>query len=282
MISSSLIFSDRMCGIITILLAVSGMDFSRCQPLCSHLIASDDQHGKCIRCVGLAHGWDAIFGISNCKYCENFTLKALHARPTVFDQESAFLPCRATLEASSLCEAAAWSSDAELEAMESEVFSLSIAWASLREFFGQVLSWLSCTQPGGTGSRFLQDGGYFVYRYLRISPAYTELVDILARATEKLNLDWQDEPCESQSSKLDERFLSGSGSCPARIKLPFYPDLLHEISKSWKQPFSSHLTIVAAADFTNLVGSVEHGYAAVPVIEDTLAAHLSPNSAPSW
>ncbi len=135
MISSSLIFSDRMCGIITILLAVSGMDFSRCQPLCSHLIASDEQHGKCIRCMGLAHGWDATLGISNCKYCENFTLKALHARPTVFDQESAFLPCRATLEASSLCEAAAWSSDAELEAMESEVFSLSIAWASLREFF---------------------------------------------------------------------------------------------------------------------------------------------------
>ncbi len=181
-----------------------------------------------------------------------------------------------------LCEAAAWSSDAELEAMESEVFSLSIACASLREFFGQVLSRLSCTQPGGTGSRFLQDGGYFVYRCLRISPAYTELVDILARATEKLNLDWQDEPCESQSSKLDERFLSGSGSCPARRKLPFYPDLLHEISKSWKQPFSSHLTIVAATDFTNLVGSVEHGYAAVPVIEDTLTAHLSPNSAPSW
>ncbi|KAF4114568.1 hypothetical protein G5714_004791 [Onychostoma macrolepis] len=103
-----------------------------------------------------------------------------------------------------------------------------------------------------------------------------------AHATEKLSLDWPGEPCESQSSKLDECFLSGSGSGPARRKLPFFPDLHHEISRSWKQPFSTYLTNAAAAHFTILIGSVEQGYAAVPVIEDTLAAHLSPTSAPSW
>ncbi len=102
------------------------MDFSRCQPPCSHLIASDDQHGKCVKCVGLTHARDAIFGISNCKYCENFTLKTLRARLAVFDRESAILPRRAAPEASSLREAEAWSSDAELEAMESEQFSLSL------------------------------------------------------------------------------------------------------------------------------------------------------------
>ncbi len=37
-----------------------------------------------------------------------------------------------------------------------------------------------------------------------------------------------------------------------------------------------------AADFTNLVGSVEQGYTAMPVVEDTLASHLSPSLAPSW
>ncbi len=113
------------------------------------------------------------------------------------------------------------------------------------------------------------------------SPAYTELVDVLACATEKLSLDWPDEHRESQSSKLDERFLSGSSSRPVRRKLHFFPDLHHEISRFWKQPFSSRLTNAAAADFTNLIGSVEQGYAAVPVVEDTLAAHLSPTSAPS-
>ncbi len=42
------------------------------------------------------------------------------------------------------------------------------------------------------------------------------------------------------------------------------------------------LTNAATADFTNLVGSVEQGNTTVPAVEDTLAAHLSPNSAPSW
>ncbi len=58
------------------------MDCGRCQPPCSRLIASEDQRGKCVRCVGLAHARNAILDISNCKYCENFTLKpcALYSR----------------------------------------------------------------------------------------------------------------------------------------------------------------------------------------------------------
>ncbi len=116
----------------------------------------------------------------------------------------------------------------------------------------------------------------------RPSAAYSELVDVLSRATEKLTLDWPDEPRESRASKLDERFLIGAHSKLERRKLPFFSDLHREISSSWKQPFSSRLTNAAAADFTNLVGSVEQGYTAMPVIEDTLASHLSPSLAPSW
>ncbi len=116
----------------------------------------------------------------------------------------------------------------------------------------------------------------------RPSAAYSELVDVLSRATEKLALDWPDEPRESRASKLDERFLIGAHSKLERRKLLFFSDLHREISSSWKQPFSSRLTNAAAADFTNLVGSVEQGYTAMPVIEDTLASHLSPSLAPSW
>ncbi len=114
------------------------------------------------------------------------------------------------------------------------------------------------------------------------SAAYSEDVDVLSRATAKLALDWPDEPRESQSSKLDERFLSGPNSKPERRKLPFFSDLHHEISRSWKQPFSSRLTNAAAADFTNLVSSVEQGYTAIPVVKDILASHLSPSLEPSW
>ncbi len=95
-------------------------------------------------------------------------------------------------------------------------------------------------------------------------------------------MDWPDEPRESQASKLDEQFLSGPNSRPERRKLPFFSDLHQEISRFWKQPFSSRLTNAAAADFTNLVGSVEQGYTTIHVVEDTLASHLSPSLAPSW
>ncbi len=113
----------------------------------------------------------------------------------------------------------------------------------------------------------------------RPSAAYSELVDVLSHATEKLALDWPDEP---RASKLVERFLSGAHFKPERRKLPFFSDLHREISGSWKQPFSSRFTNAAAADFTNLMGSVEQGYTAMPVVEDTLASHLSPSLAPSW
>ncbi len=116
----------------------------------------------------------------------------------------------------------------------------------------------------------------------RPSAVYSELVDVLSRATEKLALDWPDEPRESRASTLDEWFLIGAHSKPERRNLPFFSNLHRDISSSWKQPFSSRLTNTPAADFTNLVGSVEQGYTAMPVIEDTLASHLSPSLAPSW
>ncbi len=57
------------------------------------------------------------------------------------------------------------------------------------------------------------------------SAAYSELVDVLSCTTEKPSIDWLDEPRKSQSSKLDEQFLSGPNSWPGRRKLPIFSDL---------------------------------------------------------
>ncbi len=98
----------------------------------------------------------------------------------------------------------------------------------------------------------------------RPSPAYSELVDVLSRAAEKLSHGLDDEPRDSRSSKLDERFLSGVNSKMSGGSCCFFGYLHQEISRSSKQPFSSRLTNAAAADFTNLVVSVEQGYTAMP------------------
>ncbi len=202
---------------------------------------------------------------------------------------------------------ATWGSDVELEAMESEqtglAFSLSFSPEHVRanspvEFahdylypspeardtvsFGLDYILLTAASDSEDFGPVLADALPPSGQEARPSAANSELVDVLSRATEKLSLDWPDEPRESQASKLDERFLSGPNSRPERRKLPFFSDLHQEISRSWKQPFSSRLTNAAAADFTNLVGSVEQGYTAILVVEDTLASHLSPSLAPSW
>ncbi len=69
--------------------------------------------------------------------------------------------------------------------------------------------------------------------------------------------------------------LKGGSCCFSAISIRRSPD-------SGSSLFSSRLTNAAAADFTNLVGSVEQGYTAIPVVEDSLASHLSPSLAPSW
>ncbi len=143
------------------------MDFSRCQPPCSRLIASDDQRGKCIRFVGLAHAQDAIFGISNCKYCKNFTLKTLRTRLAVFDREAAVLPRRATPEAFSFRKAAAWSLDAELEAIESEQISLSLPPSPGHHRANYLVQFLPAVlhPAGGNGKPF--PSGWRIFYILR-------------------------------------------------------------------------------------------------------------------
>ncbi|KAF4110501.1 hypothetical protein G5714_007532 [Onychostoma macrolepis] len=231
------------------------MEYRRCQPPCSRFIASDDPHSKL----------------------------------AVFERESSVFPCRAPEAAEVLRESTTWGSDVELEAMESEqtgfATSLPLSPEHVRvnspvEFVHEYL----CPSPEArnavsfglddisfTAASDSEDFGPALTDALppsgqeaRPSPAYSELVDVLSRATEKLSIDWPDEPRESQSSKLDERFLSGPNSRPERRKLPFFSDLHHEITRSSKQPFSSRLTNAAAADFTNLVGSVEKGERSLP------------------
>ncbi len=242
-----------------------------------------------------------------CKICEDFRLITLRSRLEDCERESSIFPRHASSTSAAPREIAAWGSDVELEEMESEqtglAFSLPPSPERVRvnspvEFLHDFLfpsprardtvsfglddilhTAASDSEDFGTA---LADAHPPSGQEARPSAAYSELVDVLSRATEKLALDWPDEPRESGASKLDEWFLSGAHSKPERRKLPFFSDLHREISGSWKQPFSSRLTNAAAADFTNLVGSVEQGYTAMPVVEDTLASHLSPSLAPSW
>ncbi len=73
-----------------------------------------------------------------------------------------------------------------------------------------------------------------------------------------------DEPRESRSSKLDERFLSRCKFQNEQRKLPFFGDRIRRSPDPGNSLFSSRLTNAAAVDFTNRVCSVEQGYTAMP------------------
>ncbi len=81
--SSGTLFSSRW----------SAMDYCRCQPPCARFI--DDLHSKCVKCRGLSHALEVVYGVSKCNFCENIRLKTLCSRLEVFERESSVLPRRA-------------------------------------------------------------------------------------------------------------------------------------------------------------------------------------------
>ncbi len=114
-----------------------------------------------------------------------------------------------------------------------------------------------------------------------LSPQYEELLEVVTRAVAKLNINWPaDDQTEKQQSKLDERFLR-SKSLPLRQSLPFFPDLHTEVSRSWKNHFSSCLFIPASDYYGNVAGLSECGYRTMPRVEQTLAGYLAPGAASS-
>ncbi len=48
----------------------SAMEYRRCLPPCTRFIAREDPHSKCIKCLGISHARDAVYGISKCKICK--------------------------------------------------------------------------------------------------------------------------------------------------------------------------------------------------------------------
>ncbi len=264
----------------------SAMEFRRFMPPCTRFIAREDPHSKCILCLGFSHAREAVYGTSNCKICDDFRLITLRSRLEDYERESSNFSRRASStnapprEIAASRRAASWGSDVELEEMESEQTGLafSLPPSHDRARANSPVEFLPDFQfPSPKARDFVSFGLDDILhtaasdsedfgpasvdalpangQEARPSAAYFELVDVLSRATEKLSLDWPDEPRESRASKLDDRFLIGAHSKLERRKLPFFSDLHREISSSWKQPFSSRLTNAAAADFTNLVGS---------------------------
>ncbi len=105
-------------------------------------------------------------------------------------------------------------------------------------------------------------------------PAYEELLEVMERATARLDLPWERTKMAVPRGRLDERYLSGHKH-PAQVNLPFLPELHSEVEKEWKKPFSSRIHRFQHTSYANIEGMRENGYEKMPPVEETLASYLS-------
>ncbi len=96
-------------------------------------------------------------------------------------------------------------------------------------------------------------------------PAYEELLEVLERATVRLDLPWERTKMAALRGHLDERYLSGHKR-PARVSLPFLPDLHTEVEKEWKKPFSSRICRFQHTSYANIEKMRESGYEKMPPV----------------
>ncbi len=96
----------------------------------------------------------------------------------------------------------------------------------------------------------------------------------MKHATVRLDLQWRHEKGGVARSRLDEQFLSGH-NLPALVSLKFLPDLHSEIMKARDKPYSAHIHLYKHANYADIEGMREYGYASMAPIEGTLASYLS-------
>jgi hypothetical protein len=209
----------------------------------------------------------AILGLEGeCEHCDLLSIKVLRARLAFFK--------------------GSWGSRADLlEARETDS-PLSLALSPEHE----ALASTSEARFGASSERAEETSSHASAevesaaseRSSRDDRAYEELLEVVTRAVERLNLDWPQEHETPKRSKLDDRFLSGGqGEGLQRRSLPFFGDLHDEISRSWSKPYSSRVFVPSTSIYSTIVDAKARGYMMMPQVEETLAGYLSPGTSSS-
>ena len=264
---------------------------------CGNKIASKDPHQVCSSCLGLEHARLAIDVPGSCQCCAVYTLKSLRrrlARQASLSGHDPYLPSdgaavKAGEEAGVVAVAtpeasASWGSQLGLAAVppqEEDVLELDygddedgtsellisedeeeddifITPARAAQPAASVASW-----DGGEGS----------------TPASplpsSDMYDVCKRAAARLAIPWPAVVAETTRSRYEGKKLPLAKSATKQI-LPVFPELLHEVARSWRdRPYSGRSPIPGASslDCEAMEGL---GLLRMPPMEPLVAAHLHP------
>ncbi len=260
--------------------------FRRCVHPCPCYLTPDDTHDLCVFYLGEEHARDVLEG-AICVHCEFFSMRKLRFRLSLFSRKEG-QPCASHGSGPTVAEARrgmiSWGSQAELADELERGFSLSCSSAanegerlddddaipltSSDPAAGALLGYTQEEQEMSEGEEAEAEPAQ------SSCPAYDELLEVMERATARLDLPWKRAKMVAPQGRLDERYLSGH-SPPARVSLPFLPDFHAEVEREWKKPFSARIHRFQHTSYANVEGMRENGYERMPPVEETLASYLS-------
>lgn len=268
---------------------------------CGNKISCKDTHQVCSACLGLKHAQMAVDSPGSCEHCARFTMKSLRRRlarqaslsghdPLMSASPAPVsapqvpipveLPTTATLswgEQLDVCAplAGVLSTDEEEEegAFEFEEEGQSDFLLSEEEedfedspFLPPAQSAQSLATAGSTE----EAGGAPSSPLLSV-----DLQDVCKRAAEKLNIPWPTVIAETAKSRYEGKRLPRAKRA-ARQLLPVFPELLEEVSVTWKDnPFTSKMPVQGGSAL-DVEGMEKQGLLRMPPMEPLVAAHLHP------
>ncbi len=259
---------------------------------CPRYLTPDDTHDRCVFCLGIEHARDVFEG-AVCVHCERLPMRTLRSRLSLFSRKEG-QPSASRDSSPTAAEARrrmkSWGSQADLadeferelslshESAKNEsepldyddVISLTSSDPAASALLGYAQEEQEMSESENVETELSQDS----------CPAYEELLDVMERATARLDLPWERTKMAAPRGRLDERFLPGHKTS-AQVNLPFLPDLHTEVEKEWKKPFSARIHKFQRNSYANIAGMRENGYERMPPVEETLASYLSMGETPS-
>ncbi len=273
-------------------MASTSKAFRKCVDPCPRYLTPDDTHDRCVFCLGIEHARDVFEG-AVCVHCERLPMRTLRSRLSLFSRKEG-QPSASRDSSPTAAEARrrmkSWGSQADLadeferelslshESAKNEsepldyddVISLTSSDPAASALLGYAQEEQEMSESEDVETELSQDS----------CPAYEELLDVMERATARLDLPWERTKMAAPRGRLDERFLPGHKTS-AQVNLPFLPDLHTEVEKEWKKPFSARIHKFQRNSYANIVGMRENGYERMPPIEETLASYPSMGETPS-
>ncbi|KAI2647320.1 hypothetical protein H4Q32_030850 [Labeo rohita] len=253
-------------------MASTSKTFKKCADPCPTYFTPDDTHDLCIMCLGEEHARNVLEG-AVCVHCERLSMKTLRSRPAAAEARRKL---------------SSWGSQMDLTDKLDKGLSLSRSSVGDESELLEDDDVISLTSSDPAASAILgstQEEQELLDEEMQSEssqsscPAYAELLEVMERATARLDLPLKRMRKAATRGRLDEPFLSDHNPL-AQVSLPFLPDLHTEVVKAWEKPFSSRIHRFQQTCYANIEGMCENGYERMPPIEETLASYLSSEFCP--